>query len=76
MVGSTLIDVARKHQVNYGILRGLLLRNVSPQVDWGTFTNLTVLGLDEISLLKGHRDFVTIVSRSRLERTSSNPGSA
>ena len=62
MVGSTLLDVARKHQVPYGVLRGLLLRNVSTEVDWNQFTRLRVLGLDEISLLKGHRDFVTIVS--------------
>ena len=62
LVGSTLADVARKHQVTYGVLRGLLLRQVSAQVDWSKLTTLIVLGLDEISLLKGHRDFVTIVS--------------
>jgi transposase len=62
LVGSTLQDVARKHQVSYGILRGLLRRQVSAQVDWSQLTALSVLGLDEISLLKGHRDFVTIVS--------------
>jgi len=62
LVGSTLADVARKHEVAYGVLRGLLLRQVSDQVDWSQITSLRVLGLDEISLLKGHRDFVTIVS--------------
>src|SRR5437868_10763278 len=62
LVGGTLADVARKHQVTYGVLRGLLLRQVSAQVDWSKLTTLIVLGLDEISLLKGHRDFVTIVS--------------
>jgi len=62
IVGSTLLEVTRKHDVAYGVLRGLLLRYVSDQVDWGEFTQLSVLGLDEISLLKGHGDFVTIVS--------------
>jgi transposase len=62
IVGSTLLDVTRKHEVAYGVLRGLLLRHVSDQVDWSEFTQLSVLGLDEISLLKGHGDFVTIVS--------------
>jgi len=62
IVGSTLADVARKHEVAYGVLRGLLLRQVSDQVEWSQITSLRVLGLDEISLLKGHRDFVTIVS--------------
>ncbi len=62
LVGSTLADVARKHEVTYDVLRGLLRRNVSDQVDWSQFTQLLVLGLDEISLLKGHGDFVTIIS--------------
>lgn len=62
MVGTTLADVARKHGVAYGILRGLLMRHVEDRVDWRKHRRLTVLGLDEISLLKGHGDFVTIVS--------------
>lgn len=62
LINSTLSDVARKHQVSYDLLRGLLVRYVSDEVDWSKFKRLRVLGLDEISLLKGHRDFVTIVS--------------
>jgi transposase len=62
LVGSTLSDVADKHDVTYDVLRGLLRRKVSDQVDWRQFKRLGVLGLDEISLLKGHGDFVTIVS--------------
>lgn len=62
MVGTTLADVARKHGVAYGVLRGLLMRQVKDRVDWRKYRRLTVLGLDEISLLKGHGDFVTIVS--------------
>jgi transposase len=62
IVGATLSDVAFKHQVSYDLLRGLLHRHVGGEVDWGQFTELRVLGLDEISLLKGHRDFVTVIS--------------
>jgi hypothetical protein len=40
----------------------LLLRRVSAQVDWEQINQLRRVGLDEIALLKGHRDFVTIVS--------------
>jgi len=36
-------------------------------VDWSAYTTLEVLGLDEIALKKGHRDFVAIVT-SRLTR--------
>lgn len=62
LVGSTIQDVADKHQVSYGCVRGLLLRYVRGAVAWQDFTQLRQLGLDEISLLKGHRDFVVIVS--------------
>ena len=62
IIGSTLSDVAMKHEVSYDLLRGILDRLVSDKVDWSQFKQLRVLGLGEISLLKGHRDFVTIIS--------------
>jgi hypothetical protein len=62
MVNSTLLDVSKKHDVSYDVLRGLLIRHISDEVDWDKIKQLRVLGLDELSLLKGHRDFVTIVS--------------
>lgn len=62
LVGSTIQDVARKHSVTYDVVRGALTRYVKGEVDWDQIEVLRILGLDEISLLKGHRDFVTIVS--------------
>ncbi len=62
LVNSTLQDVADKHQVTYGCVRGLLTRYVRGEVDWRQFKHLRQIGLDEISLLKGHKDFVTLVS--------------
>ena len=62
LVNSTVQDVARKHGVTYDVVRGVLQYYVRGEVDWGRFTTLRLLGLDEISLLKGHGDFVTIVS--------------
>lgn len=62
MIGGTLSDVALKHQVSYDLLRGVLNRYVSAEVNWSQFKELRVFGLDEISLLKGHGDFVTIIS--------------
>jgi transposase len=43
-------------------VRGVLGRYVRGEVDWDQFKHLRQIGLDEISLLKGHGDFVTIVS--------------
>jgi transposase len=62
LVNSTMSDVAIKHLVPYDVVRGLVRRYIKGEVDWSQFKDLRVLGLDEISLLKGHRDFVTIVS--------------
>ena len=62
LVNSTVQDVACKHGVTYDLVRGVLQRYVRGEVDWHTIKTLRILGLDEISLLKGHGDFVTIVS--------------
>jgi len=62
LVGSTIEDVRLKEQVGYEAVLGALERRVRAEVDWSAFTALWVLGLDEIALKKGHRDFVTIVT--------------
>ena len=62
LAGSTIQEVADKQQVSYGCVRGLLTRYVRGEVDWRRFKHLRQIGLDGISLLKGHQDFVTLVS--------------
>jgi transposase len=62
LVNGTLQDVAKKHGVTYDVVRGVLKRYVKGEVDWRQLKVLRILGVDEISLLKGHSDFVTLVS--------------
>jgi transposase len=62
LVNGTLQDVSQKHGVTYDSVRGVLKRYVKGEVDWSQIKALGLLGLDEISLLKGHADFVTLVS--------------
>ena len=62
LVGSTIEDVSIKERVAYDAVLGALERRISATVDWSSYTSLGVLGLDEIALKKGHRDFVTIVT--------------
>jgi transposase len=62
LVNSTLQDVSQKHGVTYDVVRGVLKRYVKGEVDWSQIKTLGRLGLDEISLLKGHSDFVTLVN--------------
>ena len=62
LINSTVSDVSRKERVGAEAVEGILNRRVAQAVDWASLKALGVLGLDEIALKKGHRDFVTIVS--------------
>ena len=62
LVNSTLQDVSRKEELGYNAVEGILDRWIRPSVDWSQIDALPVLGVDEIALRKGHRDFVAIVT--------------
>lgn len=62
LVNATIEDVAIKEGVSYDSVLGALERQVAGEVEWGQYTQLGTLGLDEIALKKGHRDFVVIVT--------------
>ena len=62
LVNATLEDVRRKEHLPYDTVVGVLERRVQNKVDWSAYSSLGVLGLDEIALKKGHRDFVVIVT--------------
>lgn len=66
LVGSTVMDVSLKERLSYDAVLGALERRIEAKVDWLVYSELGVLGMDEIALKKGHRDFVTIVT-ARLE---------
>jgi len=62
LVNSTIQDVSIKEGVTYDSVLGALERRISSQVDWSRYERLGVMGLDEIALKKGHRDFVVIMT--------------
>lgn len=62
VVNATIEDVSLKERLPYDIVLGVIERRIAQQVDWTHYTALGVLGLDEIALKKGHRDFVVIVT--------------
>ena len=62
LINSTVADVSRKEDVDYHALEGLVDKYIEEEVDFNTIDDIGVLGLDDISLKKGYRDFVTIVS--------------
>lgn len=62
LVNSTLTDVAAKEDVTADALMGILDRWIATSVDWDALEPFATLGIDEIALLKGHRDFVAVIS--------------
>jgi len=61
-VNSTTADVAIKKKVTCDEIQGVIDRNIRKSVDWSTIEPFEVIGIDEISLKKGHKDFVAIVT--------------
>ena len=61
-VNSTVWDVSMKEGIGYETVRGMIDRHIAKEVDWQAIKNLKIIGIDEISLKKGRRDFVTIVT--------------
>jgi transposase len=62
LINSPILDVSMKRGIGKAAVEGVLDRHISQQVDWDKITSIPVLGLDEIALKKGHKDFVVIVS--------------
>ena len=62
MVNSTVEDVRIKEDLGYKAVMGIIYRHIDTEVNWDKIESLDTLGLDEISLKKGHSDFVTIVT--------------
>lgn len=62
LVNSTIQDVSRKEDLGYDAVVGIVKRRIATQVDWFSLDRIGVLGLDEIALKKGHKDFIVIVT--------------
>jgi transposase len=62
LINSTVTDVVAKEDVSYDALLGILDRWIATTIDWNALEPFTVLGIDEVALTKGHRDFVAVLS--------------
>ncbi len=62
LVNSTLSDVQAKEDVTTDAVLGIFDRLVAKSVEWSTLPPFATIGIDEIALLKGHRDFVAVIS--------------
>jgi len=62
LVNATVEDVSVKERLAYDKVLGIVDRYICAEVDWSQYAALETIGLDEIALRKGHRDFVVIVT--------------
>jgi transposase len=62
LVNSTVEDVSVKEGLSYESMAGALERRIETSVDWAGIAEIKTLGLDEIALKKGQRDYVTLVT--------------
>jgi len=67
MINSTIEDVSRKESIGYDAVEGALARCISTSVNWAEFVELSVIGIDEIALTKGRKNFVAIITTQQAD---------
>src|SRR3970040_1779062 len=62
LINSTVEDVRRKEDLGYDAVDGAIERCIHDGVNWNEFTELKIIGIDEIAMRKGHGNFVAILT--------------
>ncbi len=62
LINSTIEDVSHKEAVGYDTIVGIIERCVQKKVNWDEIEQLEILGIDEIALRKGRKDFVAVIT--------------
>jgi len=62
LIHSTVEDVAKKERIGYKKLTIAINNTISTEVNWASYVSLKILGIDEIAIKKGHKDYVTVIS--------------
>ena len=62
LINSTVSDVSRKEGVGYKAVLGVLRRKLRAGVNFDELDRLGTIGIDEIALRKGRKDFLVIVT--------------
>ena len=62
LVHATIEDISMKEELGPKAIDGIVDRWINREVQWGEVKRVKILGLDEIALKKGQRDFVVIVT--------------
>lgn len=62
LINSTISDVASGENITFARVESIIKSHVTTEIDWSKIKEIKNIGIDEISLKKGHKDFVVIVS--------------
>ena len=62
LIGSTVEDVSLKERVGYDAVLGTLKRRIPVKVDWDSISDLGTVGIDEVAMKKGHKDFAAVIT--------------
>lgn len=67
LVNSTTEDVSQKENVGYDAVEGTIERYICDTVNWEEFDELNTIGLDEIAMRRGRKDFVAIITTQQAD---------
>ena len=62
LVNSTVKDVSIKENIGYDAVEEILDRYIDSKVNWDNIQSLHIIGVDEFSIKKGHKNYLTIIS--------------
>lgn len=68
LVNSTISDISIKEDLGYNAIQSIVDRHIRADVDWSSIKALGLIGIDEISLKKGYRDYVTLVTSRSFDK--------
>lgn len=62
LIGSTVADVSVKEKIGYDAVLGALERQVAKEINWDEVKNLGTIGIDEVAVKKGHKEYRAVIT--------------
>ena len=62
LVNTTVEDVSMRENIGYDAVLGALNRQIDVDVDWSEVDNLGTIGIDEIAMTKGRKNYAAIIT--------------
>jgi len=62
LVHSTISDVSIKENISEQSIQLIIDKSISERINWKDIKRIGILGIDEIALKKGHKDFLSLIT--------------